>query len=239
MKHIVFVIGNYKNGGVAMRSTNLANALDEKGYKVTLLVTKDISEDVFFKKYENVQVISLSHYIKAHKEDVNVLKYQKKLTNTISFIKWLRYITHFFSEVDSVLAEKVRNIRKSRDLSIFAVNHRECVYIPFGIGCYEKTFFAVAGCRNEFETSPFKRKKKLELLDEIAMDKVVQKALPNIDANKLNGYYKAIYEGLKGGSGTSVYKSYKKYFFYINKYKPFARKMMSNKLVEKIYSFIK
>lgn len=32
MKHIAFVIGNYKNGGVAMRSTNLANAFAEKVY---------------------------------------------------------------------------------------------------------------------------------------------------------------------------------------------------------------
>ena len=143
MKHIVFVIGNYKNGGVAVRSTNLANAFAEKGYKVTILVTKNISDNVFFEQHKNVQVISLSDYIKAHKEDVNVLKYQKKLTNTISFIKRLRYITCFFSEIDSVLAEKVRNIRKSRELSIFAVNYQECVYIPFGIGCYEKAFFAV------------------------------------------------------------------------------------------------
>lgn len=28
MKHIIFVIGNYKNGGVAMRATNLANQFE-------------------------------------------------------------------------------------------------------------------------------------------------------------------------------------------------------------------
>ena len=42
MKHIVFVIGQYKNGGVPMRVTNLANELGKRGYRVTILVTKQI-----------------------------------------------------------------------------------------------------------------------------------------------------------------------------------------------------
>ena len=123
-----------------------------------------------------------------------------------------------------VLYKDVENYKK-QDLSY---NMHLCAF-----------FFAVAGCKNEYEKSTFSNKKKFQLLDEIARDEVIQKALPYIDPNKLNSYYKAIYEGLKGGSGASVYKSYKRYLFYINKYKPFARKMMSNKIIEKIYSFVK
>ncbi len=100
-------------------------------------------------------------------------------------------------------------------------------------------FFAVSGCKNEYETSSFSAKIKKQKLDEIAKDNVLQDALPHIDPNKLNHYYKAIYMGLKGGSGKTVYKAYKQYLFYTNKYKPFARKLMSNKLIEKIYSLIK
>ena len=100
-------------------------------------------------------------------------------------------------------------------------------------------FFAVAGCRNEYELSTFSKRKKIQLLDEIAKDEILQKALPNINPEKLNRFYKAIYEGLMGGTGTSVYKAYKKHLFYVNKYKPFARRLMSNKLVEKIYSLVK
>ena len=100
-------------------------------------------------------------------------------------------------------------------------------------------FFAATGCKNEFETSTFGKKKKIKLLDEIARDTVIQQALPNIDAEKLSEYYKTIYNGLLGGNGESVYKAYKKYLFYVNIYKPFARKLMSNKLVEKVHSFIK
>ncbi len=143
MKHLVFVIGNYKNGGVAMRSTNLANAFAEKGYKSTILVTGAISENVFFKHHKNVGIVELSNYIETHKDDRNVLKYQKKQQKTIRFIKWLRYITRFFDKIDSSLSKKVRNIKGSSSFSVFALNNQECVYIPFGIGCYEKTFFAV------------------------------------------------------------------------------------------------
>lgn len=100
-------------------------------------------------------------------------------------------------------------------------------------------FFAASGCRNEYELSVFSKRKKIELLDEIAKDAVPQNALPNIDPDKLNRFYRAIYEGLNGGTGNSVYKAYKKHLFYVNKYKPFARKLMSNKLVEKIYSLVK
>lgn len=123
-----------------------------------------------------------------------------------------------------VLYKDVENYKK-QDLSY---NMHLCAF-----------FFAASGCRNEFETSTFNRKKKIELLNKIASDEVVQAALPHIDPNKLNGFYKAVYEGLKGGTGASVYKAYKHYLFYVNKYKPFARKLMSNKIVEKLYSFVK
>jgi len=123
-----------------------------------------------------------------------------------------------------VLYKDVENYKK-QDLSY---NMNLCVF-----------FFAVEGCRNEYEKSTFPDKKKIELLNEIANDEVVQNALPHIDPKKLNVHNRAIYEGLMGGSGASVYKSYKKYFFYINKYKPFARKVLSNKLIKKIHSFVK
>lgn len=100
-------------------------------------------------------------------------------------------------------------------------------------------FFAASGCRNEYELSVFSKRKKIELLDEIAKDEILQKALPNINPEKLNRFYKAVYKGLNGGTGTSVYTAYKKHLFYVNKYKPFARRLMSNKLVEKIYSLVK
>ena len=63
MKHIVFVIGNYKNGGVSMRTTNLANELGKRGYQVTILVTKEVGEKLFFDLQENVELLALSDFI--------------------------------------------------------------------------------------------------------------------------------------------------------------------------------
>ena len=143
MKHIVFVIGNYKNGGVAMRSTNLANAFAQKGFDVTILVTGAVSENVFFEHHKSVQVVSLSDYVEQHKKDGNVIDYKIKQQRKFAFYKRIRYITRFFPKFDLVLAEKIRGIRKSGDISTFALNNQKCFYIPFGISCYEKTFFAV------------------------------------------------------------------------------------------------
>ncbi len=100
-------------------------------------------------------------------------------------------------------------------------------------------FFAASGCKNEFETSVFPRKDKIRLLDEIARDEAVQGALPHIDESRLSDYYKTIFRGLKSGNGKGVYKEYARYSFYTTKYKPLARKLMENKAVEKLHSFIK
>ncbi len=141
-ERIVFVIGNYKNGGVAMRSTNLANAFASRGYKVTILVTSSISNDVYFYHNANVDVVVLSEYIMAHNDDALVLKYKKNQNNAIKLYKRLRYLTRFLPKFDSILADKVRSIRIGNELSSFAVNNQDSIYIPFGIGCYEKTFYA-------------------------------------------------------------------------------------------------
>ena len=58
---------------------------------------------------------------------------------------------------------------------------------------------------------------------------------------KLASNYSMYYsmEDLYQAGVVGLIKAYKKYDFYMNKYKPFARKLMSNKLVEKVHSFIK
>ena len=143
MKHIVFVIGNYKNGGVAMHSTNLANAFAKNGYKVTLLVTREISADVYFNLENNVEVVLLSDYVRAHCEEKEVSEYLLKRKKTIRNIKRFRYITAFFKGLDNILAEKVRGIRISEALSVYAVKNKDAVYIPFGVSYYEATYYAV------------------------------------------------------------------------------------------------
>lgn len=143
MKHMVFVIGNYKNGGVAMRSTNLANAFAEKGYRVTVLITGTVSSDVFFQHHKNINVITLSDYVAMHKADADVVQYVKKQKNKIKLMKYIRYLSRITPKIDELLAEKIRCIRKSNDLSIYALKNQGSVYVAFGVAYFVLTFGAV------------------------------------------------------------------------------------------------
>lgn len=145
MKHIVFVVGNYKNGGVPMRTTNLANEFAKQGYHSTILVTKDIAENVFFERHENVNVVSLKEYVSEHLNDKAVKNNIKKRINRIRFLKYLRYISKAFPKWDKKLAAEIRGLRRSENLSAFIVSNPDCVYIPFGISYFEDVYYASKG----------------------------------------------------------------------------------------------
>ncbi len=142
-KHFVFVIGNYKNGGVPMHSTNLANEFSKKGYSSTILVTKETGKDIFFHREKNVNLVSLKEYYDSHISDKIVKKELLKRRKQIKIFKRLRYITKLFPKWDRKIAEKIHGLRKSEMLSAFAANHPDCIYIPFGISYFVETFYAV------------------------------------------------------------------------------------------------
>jgi len=142
MKHIVFVVGNYKNGGVPMHATNLANEFAKQGYYSTILVTKDIAENIFFERHKNVNVASLKEYVSEHLNDKAVKNNVKKRNNRIRFLKYLRYISKAFPKWDKKLAAEIRGLRRSENLSAFIVNNPDCVYIPFGISYFEDVYYA-------------------------------------------------------------------------------------------------
>lgn len=141
MKHIVFVVGNYKNGGVPMHSTNLANEFAEKGYSCTILVTKDIAENVFFNCHKNVSIVSLKEYIKAKSNDKTISENRGKRNSRIKQLKHLRYISRFLPEWDKRLADEIRGLRRSNDIADFIVKNPDCVYIPFGIAYFEMVYY--------------------------------------------------------------------------------------------------
>ena len=215
--------------GISAKGTNSvirwSNCL--RIYKKDLIEKNKIAFNRAFRRSQDLQLtFEATLYAEKYVSLNNEYLYHNRTQNNAASLS-RGYTKNYWSLIRpliDVLYKDVGNYKK-QDLSY---NMHLCAF-----------FFAASVCMNEYELSAYSTKKKIQLLDEIARDEVVQKALPYIDSNKLNGYYKAIYDGLKGGSGVSVYKAYKKYFFYINKYKPFARKMMSNKIVEKVYSFIK
>ncbi len=145
MKHIVFVVGNYKNGGVAMRSTNLANEFAKAGYNCTILVTREIGDSVFFKRHKNVDLVSLENYTTTHKSDRDIRNAFKINDNKIRFIKYLRFITKRFPVIDSKLERKVKNLRIGKKLLPYVIQHQDSLYITFGIASFERVFCAAIG----------------------------------------------------------------------------------------------
>lgn len=145
MKHIVFIVGNYKNGGVPMRTTNLANEFAKKGYPSTILVTKDIAENVFFEHHKDVNIVSLKQYISEHTGDIAVKKNIKKRNFKIRLLKYIRYISKFFPELNKKIATEIRGLRIGNDISAFIANNPNSIYIPFGISYFEKTYYGAKG----------------------------------------------------------------------------------------------
>ncbi len=142
MKHIVFVVGNYKNGGVPMRTTNLANEFAKKGYSSTILVTKGIADNIFFEHHDNVSVVSLKKYVSEHSDDKSTLNNIRKRKLKLCLLKYLRYVSKFFPEWSKKLASEIRGLRRSQNLSVFIANNADCIYIPFGISYFEDVFYA-------------------------------------------------------------------------------------------------
>lgn len=145
MKHIVFVIGHYKNGGVSMRATNLANELGKRGYRVTILVTKEIGTEIFFDLQENVELISLSEFCEKANEYPQVCLDKEQRARRRKHYKRLRYISAICQKWDKELENRMRAIRISEGMRAYMVLHPEAIYIPFGLSYLEETYCAAEG----------------------------------------------------------------------------------------------
>lgn len=142
MKHIVFVVGNYKNGGVPMRSTNLANEFAKNGYDVDILITGEIADDVFFTRAEGVKLVSLKKFSSFCKNDAEVKALNSKQTKRIRLLKKLRYISKYFPAQDIKVEEAIREIRKGEAMLPYAAKHQDSIYITFGVEYFDMTFCA-------------------------------------------------------------------------------------------------
>ena len=116
MKHIIFVIGNYKNGGVAMHATNLANQFGANGYRVTLLSTKEIGKEIFFEQKENVELVSLKQFAEDHEDRLEIRQDRKKQAGQIKRYKRLRRLVRRISPLDRKLENQIKGLRHGRQL---------------------------------------------------------------------------------------------------------------------------
>ena len=140
MKDIVFVIGNYKNGGVARRATNLACEFAKRGYNAVILVTRGIAEDVYFDLYDGVKIVSLDEYVKSHNKEKNDTV--ESIKKRIKKLKRLQSVRNLAGLDNGDINFSIRGLRRGENLSYYTDNHKDSVYITFGAGIYEQTYFA-------------------------------------------------------------------------------------------------
>lgn len=147
MKQIIFIVGNYKNGGVPMRATNLANEFGKRGYKVTILVTKEIASEVFFSLHDNVKVVSLNEYIVKHKDCEIIRSELERQKRVIRQSKRIRYISKYLKKWDTKIERTIRTIRKGSILRCFLLVNQNSILIPFGLTYYEQAYYAALGLK--------------------------------------------------------------------------------------------
>lgn len=143
MKKIVFVLGNYKNGGMAMRATNLSNEFTKHGYQVEILATRELSDKPFFETEKNVRVVSLNEFNSLNQKDN-----QQTITSTnkrIKRLKRIRYLTKHLRSIDESIETKIRSLRKGIDLRCYFTKTDPDIVIPFGLSYLEPTLSAVDG----------------------------------------------------------------------------------------------
>lgn len=131
MKHIVFIIGMYKNGGAERRITTLANRFAKKGYKCTILVTQEISREKFFYIENNVEIVLLSEYAEACRK-ANKAGSEIKIQRKVNLLKKIQNCTEFIKLHNNYISRKVKMLRGCRELSVYVLNNKESIYIPFG-----------------------------------------------------------------------------------------------------------
>ncbi|MEE1061564.1 MAG: glycosyltransferase [Ruminococcus sp.] len=143
MKKIIFVIGNYKNGGMAMHATNLSNEFANHGYEVDILVTRELSEKSFFNLNKGVNVVSLIDYNNSTPSNNLVKAKSEKVYSKINFLKKIRYITKKIYKIDMIIEREITFLRRGDSLRKYFVNNQDSIVIPFGFLYLENTISAV------------------------------------------------------------------------------------------------
>lgn len=128
MRKIVFVLGNYKNGGMAMRATNLANEFVDRGYVVDILVTGEMSDKPFFNKQSKVNIVVLDDYIR----DCPLSKKNGNRDSEIRKLKRYRCFTKWTSSIDKKLERRINFLRAGEKIRPYFLDNPNTVVIAFG-----------------------------------------------------------------------------------------------------------
>ncbi len=144
-KHIVIVTKNFVNGGTERRATVLANSFAEKGYDVTYLVLEKIYSDVVYELADGVELICMADFAR----DSVALKEKKQATvwrdKKFKYLHILHRLAKLCGYDDLKVKRQKNNLEGIAFLRAFALCKREAIFICFGIGIYEKIYYAIQG----------------------------------------------------------------------------------------------
>ena len=132
MKKIVFILGNYKNGGMAVRATNLANEFAARGYECDILATGEVGDSFFIELQNKVSVIAVENYNTEHEKDRKIVSDRKKNRFKIGFLKKLRYFTKRSSERRTLIGYRIVALREGELLRPYFINNPGVTVIVFG-----------------------------------------------------------------------------------------------------------
>ena len=89
-KELIITFSYYGIGGAQRRALTLANYFSEKGYKVYILAVLGedftITTDNFYNIDKGLTLVLIPEYYENHKNDQNVVRYEKKHKKQIAFL---------------------------------------------------------------------------------------------------------------------------------------------------------
>lgn len=145
-KNIIFVLNNYKNGGVARHTTNLAIGLQKLGYSVTLLIIGDIAENEFFNNNE-VKLVSLAKFNNENRE--LFLEAKNKAEKRLKLLKRIKSVVKAIPSLNKYLSNRQKQINHSYELRAYFESVGDSVIIAFGLQLFEKICFAAQGLNHK------------------------------------------------------------------------------------------
>lgn len=142
LKKIVFVLGNYKNGGMAMRATNLANEFAMQGHLVDIVVTGEKGAKPFIRIADNVRVMALDDY----NQCVSRSNTETNNRNArINKLKRVGYFTKWIPSIDNKLKNRINFLRAGEKMRHYFVHHPHSTVIAFGASYIKDVLSATEG----------------------------------------------------------------------------------------------
>ena len=147
-KKIVFVLGNYKNGGMAMRATNLANEFAKMGYEVIILIMRQLDTQCFFEINSNIKLVSFEEYHKKRIEDDCTKEFIAKKEKRKKELKRISSFSFLLpASTKTKINNKIRLLKRGNGLRTFFLENDESIVIPFGMYYLDEIISATQGLK--------------------------------------------------------------------------------------------